>query len=308
MRGRIAITPRSMSENGHLDLRLLSEHGYELVFPSPGRQPNEAELLAHLPSCVGYLAGVEPVSRRVIEASPELRVISRNGVGVDNVDLDAAKERGVAVERALGANTRGVAELALTLALCGLRHVAWSDKSLAAGKWRRRKGREVLGRTVGIIGCGAIGRTLAELCLSLGMDTIGHDPFLNDPSALGPRFRQVSLDELLAACDVVSLHCPPGAKPLIDEAALASMREGAVLVNTARAELIDEAALFDALESGKVSAFATDVYTTEPPTLTALLRHQNTILTPHAGGFTDESVDRATRIAVENLLRRLDAP
>ena len=169
------------------------------------------------------------------------------------------------------------------------------------------QGREILGRTIGVVGCGAIGRTVAELCLSLGMNALGYDPYLNDIPELGPRFRAVPLEEVLATADIVSLHRSPRDKPLIDATAIGAMRDGVVLVNTARAELIDDDALLAALESGKISAFATDVYHTEPPTLTALLRHENTILSPHAGGFTDESVDRATRIGIDNLLRRLEA-
>jgi len=307
MKGRIAITPRSMSQEAHPDLAPLTGRGYELIFPSPGRQPSEAELFDQLPGCVGYLAGVEPVSRRVIEASASLRVISRNGVGIDNIDVAAAAERGIAIERALGANTRGVAELALTLMLCGVRHVAWSDKVLSAGEWRRRKGREIQGRTIGIVGCGAIGRALAELCLAIGMKAVGYDPFLDTNSPVNANLRMVSLQELFAVSDAISLHCPPADKALIDDTALAAMRPSVVIVNTARAELVDDAAMLDALDSGKVSAFATDVFHAEPPSMTQLLRHEHTILSPHAGGFTDESVERATRIAVGNLLRRLDA-
>jgi D-3-phosphoglycerate dehydrogenase len=308
MKGRIAVTPRSMSEAGHPSLARLSESGYEIVFPSPGRQPGEAELLEHLPGCVGYLAGVEPVSRRVLEASPTLRVISRNGVGVDNVDLEAAAAFGIAVELAAGANARGVAELALGLMLDGLRHVSWSDGVMRDGEWRRRKGREALGRTIGIVGFGAIGRTLAQFCLALGMRVVAYDPFVNATEALDGRVRMVDLADLLSAADVVSLHCPPSPVPLIDAAAIARMRHGTVLVNTARAELVDDDAVLAALEDGTLSAYATDVYRTEPPDASALLAHPHVILTPHIGGFTDESVERASAMAVENLLRRLEGP
>lgn len=304
-KGSIAVTPRSMSEAGHPALTRLTGLGYELVFPAPGRLPSEDELVAALPGCVGYLAGVEPVSRRVIEASPRLRVISRNGSGIDNIDLDAARARGICIEKALGANARGVAELALGLAFCAIRSIAWSDRHLAEGDWKRRKGRELLGKRLGIVGCGAIGRTLATLGASLGMEVLGHDPYVGT-AALDASMRRVSLDELLAASDVISLHCPPAPAPILGAAALARIKPGAVLVNTARAELIDEDAVVAALDSGRLAAYATDVYPTEPPEPSALLRHENTIRTPHAGGYTDESVDRATEIAVDNLLRRLE--
>lgn len=306
MSGRIAVTPRSISEHGHPALGLLIDRGYELVFPAPGRQPTEADLLRELPGCVGYLAGVEPITRSVLTASPLLKVISRNGVGVDAIDLQAATERGIAVEKAVGANTRGVAELGLALMLDGLRHVSWSSATLKSGQWRRRKGREFQGRTVGVVGCGAIGQLLASFCNSIGMNVIGHDPYLAARGGAQPAVPLVALEQLLSEADIISLHCPPTERPLIDAHAIERMRGDVILVNTARADLIDPDAVLAALESGRISAFATDVYDCEPPELTELLRHPNVILTPHAGGLTEESVDRATTIAVGNLLLRLE--
>ncbi|RBP18120.1 D-3-phosphoglycerate dehydrogenase [Roseiarcus fermentans] len=307
MAGRIAITPRSISEGGHPALTVLSQRGYDLVFPAPGRQPTEDDLLRTIPACVGYLAGVEPISRAVISASPMLRVISRNGTGTDSIDVVAARERGVAIERATGANARGVAELALALMLDGLRQVTWSSETLKSGRWSRRKGRECRGRTVGIVGCGAIGRTFASLCQALEMTVIGHDPHF-DGSGETLSFPLAPLDRLLAASDVVSLHCPATETPVLDAGAIARLRRGAMVVNTARAQLVDGAAMLSALESGQVFAFATDVFEQEPPEMSELLRHPSVILTPHAGGLTDESVERATMIAVDNLLRRLEDP
>lgn len=304
MKGRVAVTPRSLSESGHPALALLAARGYEMVFPAPGRLPTEEELIEALPGCVGYLAGVEPVTQRVLQASRDLKVISRNGVGVDNIDISAAEELGIRIEKAVGANARGVAELALGLTFCALRSISWSDRQMAAGLWKRRKGREVLGKTLGIVGCGAIGRTLGQMAIGLGMKVVGYDPFLRDAAAAG--FPLASLGEVLASADVVSLHCPPGDQPIISAATLSELKRGAVLVNTARAELVDESALLVALNNGQVAVYATDVYRSEPPDPSALLQHENVIRTPHAGGFTDESVDRATQVAVENLIRGLE--
>lgn len=302
MMTRIAVTPRSISGGGHPALEILTRQGFELVFPAPGRQPTEAELLATLPGCVGYLAGVEPVTRSVIEAATSLQVISRNGVGTDNIDMSAAAAHGIVVERALAANTRGVAELAFTLMLCGFRHLTWADHQLKAGHWERKKGSEALGRTLGIVGFGAIGQTVARLALALDMKVVAYDPFL---STKVDGVAQVSLNELIAVADAITFHAPPGDGPIINAAAIARMKSGVVLVNTARAELVDDLAVLEGLRSGRIGAFATDVFRTEPPVLNDLLAHENTILSPHAGGFTEESVDRATSIAVENLLRNL---
>ncbi|MEY4696289.1 MAG: hypothetical protein RIT14_717, partial [Pseudomonadota bacterium] len=254
----------------------------------------------------GWLAGVEPISPAVLAAAKGLRVISRNGTGVDNIDLAVAGEHGIKVERAMGANARGVAELAITLMLSAFRSVPWSDAHLRRGDWQRRIGIEAQGRTLAVIGCGAIGREVADLALGLGMWVVGYDPFPSNSFAR-PGFRFAPLEEALTSADAISLHCPPGAAPILDEAMIARLKRGVVVVNTARAELVDDAALLAALESGQIGGLATDVFRTEPPEPSALLAHPRVIQTPHAGGFTEESVDRATRVAVENLLKVLEA-
>lgn len=303
---KIAVTPRSLSGAGHPALSLLTDRGYEIVYPAPGKTPSEEELLSAVPHCVGWLAGVEPIGRKVLESADHLRVISRNGVGVDNIHLPTAQARGIQVERAVGANARGVAELAITLMLSAFRHVPWSDARLHSGDWARRRGIEAAGRTLGVVGCGAIGQTVANIALGLGMKVIGFDPY--PPKDFAPDgFRMGTLPEIFAEADAISLHRPPADAPLVDRAALAAMKPGVVIVNTARAELIDDDAALEALEAGTLAALATDVFRQEPPEPSSLLAHDRVILTPHAGGFTQESVDRATRAAVENLLKVLEA-
>ena len=307
MPGRIAVTPRSLSGSGHPVLARLVERGFEIVYPAPGKTPSEDDLLRAIPGCVGWLAGVEPISVRVLDAARDLRVISRNGTGVDNIDLKEAEARGIAVERATGANARGVAELAIGLLLAASRHIPWSHQHLSKGEWCRRIGQEVRGRTLAVIGCGAIGREVADMALGLGMDVIGYDPY-PDARFTRPGFRFAPLEEALMSADAVSFHCPPGERPILDRQTLDAIRRGVIVVNTARAELIDDAAMLAALDSGQVTTLATDVFHREPPETTALLAHERVILTPHAGGFTEESVDRATSVAVDNLLKNLVQP
>ena len=306
MKGKIAVTPRSLSRQGHPALAALTGAGYEVIFPTPGRQPAVDDLRQFLPGCVGYLAGVEPIPGEVLAACPQLKVISRNGVGVDNVDLAAAQRLSIAVEKAAGANARGVAELAITLMLAGLRAVPWSDQQIKAGGWARREGIEVRGRTLGVIGCGQIGKFVVEMALGLGMAARAYDLYPDATFRPAGDFQYVALPDLLAGADVISLHAPPAAQPLIDAAALARMQPGAYLINTARAGLIDEVAVLAALESGRLRGFATDVFPSEPPALTPLLQHARVIATPHAGGLTEESIERATTLAVSNLLKVLD--
>jgi D-3-phosphoglycerate dehydrogenase len=302
---RIAVTPRSLSQGGHPALAALEAAGYDLLFPAPGRQPTREEQLSFLPSCVGYLAGAEPISREVLAAAPGLKVISRNGVGVDAIDLSAAAEQGVAVETTAGANAQGVAELAVALMLAGLRHIPAQDATLKADRWERIEGREVAGRTLGVVGCGQIGRRVVRLGLGLGMSVRAFDELPDPQFAPDGDFSYTTLPDLLARSDAVTLHCPPGERPLIDKEAVAAMRAGCYLVNTARASLVDEDAILEALDEARLIGYATDVYHREPPAPNELLRHPRVITTPHVGGYTMESVERATRAAVENLLRVL---
>ncbi|WP_170386390.1 phosphoglycerate dehydrogenase [Ruegeria atlantica] len=305
MTSKIAITPRSLSGGGHPALSMLTDKGYELVFPAPGQTPSEDALLSSVPGCVGWLAGVEPIPALVLDQAEGLRVISRNGVGVNNIDLAAAERHGIAIERAAGTNARGVAELAIALMLAGFRHVPWSDAMLHQGRWKRRKGVEAEGRVLGIIGCGAIGQTVARIAIGLGMKVLGHDPY--PPKGFSPEgYRQASLDEVFEMSDAITLHCPPSENPLIDASVIARLKSGVLIINTARAELLDDEAVLAGLESEKVSCLATDVFREEPPEPSNLLSHDRVIMTPHAGGFTEESVTRATETAVYNLLKVLE--
>jgi len=303
---RILITPRSLTSGSHPALNCLAEAGFEVVTCASGRLPGPQELIDLLPGCVGWLAGVEPVPAAVIDAASELRVISRNGTGIDNLPLALLAQRGIRVLKAEGANASGVAELAVALALAGLRHIPFSDAGIKAGSWPRRQGCEIRGRTVGVIGCGAVGSEVARLAVALGAEVLGYD-VVRRPLAL-ERFRWSTLDEILDQASVISLHCPALADgaPLLDAAMLRRARSGLVLVNTARASLIDEAAVLAGLERGHLATYATDVFDTEPPCNLEFVRHPRVIATSHIGGFTAESVDRAAWTAVNNLLTALN--
>ncbi len=303
---RVLVTPRSLTASPHPAVGAIDAAGYGIVYSSPGVLPGEAELLRLVPGCIGWIVGVEPVSEAVIRAATALRSISRNGVGVDNLPVALLRERGIHVATAGGANASGVAELTLGLMLSALRHIPATDAGIKAGGWPRLRGRELGGRTVGIIGFGAIGRRVGELALAFGATVIAYDPMRGD-AVPGARFRWATVSELLTESDIVTLHCPPlpGGVPLIDGAALSHMRDGAILVNAARGLLIDEPAVCDALETGRLGGYAADAFAHEPPQSRALVGHPRVIATSHIGAFTDESVARATVGAVENLLAAL---
>jgi D-3-phosphoglycerate dehydrogenase len=307
MAKKILVTPRSLTRDGHPALARFGEAGYEVVLCTPGKMPDEDELLALVPGCAGWLAGVERISARVFEAAADLKVIGRNGVGVDKIDFAAAEAAGVTVHKAVGANSRGVAELAFGGILSLVRAIPSSDAAMKGGEWERRKGIELDGRTLGLVGCGRIGKTVAGFALAFGMKVLAHDPYPDGSFMPSADFAYADLDRVLADSDVVSLHCPPreDGKPLIDADAIAKMKRGVFIVNTARAELLDETAVLDSIGAGRIAGLATDVHREEPPVDRRLVESDRVIATPHVGGYTGESVTRAVEAAVEAILSEL---
>jgi len=302
---KILITPRSLTKSGHPALDKLSERGYELVFSTPGRQPSEDEIIGLLTGCVGYLAGVEKISSNVLESAKDLKVISRNGTGIDNIDLESAKRLNIRICSTQGANARGVAELAIGLMFSLVRSIPSQDEKMKEGVWERIRGIEVEDRVLGLIGCGQIGQHVALLALGLGMRVLAYDP---DPSfSPSEKFQYVSLDELLPQSDIISLHrpAPLSGKPFVTAEVIERMKKGVYLINTARASLLDENAVLEGLDSNHIAGLAIDVYEKEPPDDFRLVKHDHVIAAPHVGGFTKESVLRATSQAVDNLINNL---
>jgi phosphoglycerate dehydrogenase-like enzyme len=304
---KVLITPRSLTRDGHPSLDLLKDAGYEVVFATPGKQPDEAELIELLPGCVGYLAGVEKISVKALDAASALRVISRNGSGIDNIDLEAAKRHGITICRTEGANAKGVAELTIGLMFSLARFIPFHDASMKTRTWERRKGLELESRTLGLIGCGQIGMEAAVRALGLGMEVVAYRRHPDRSFAPSELFSWVQLDELLERSDVISLHRPanPDGTPVVTGELIGRMKKGVLLINTARASLIDERAVLEALEMGTIAGVATDVYAKEPPEDYTLIKHDRVIATPHLGGYTEESVDRATTEAVHNIIETL---
>jgi D-3-phosphoglycerate dehydrogenase / 2-oxoglutarate reductase len=306
MKQRILVTPRSATKSGHPSLAALEEAGFEVVFSRPSILPTEEDLLQYLPGCVGYLAGVERISASVLENAKELKAISRNGTGADAIDLIAAERLGIKVLRAQGANARGVAELAMALLLCISRSLTQSDRSIKAQRWERHQGVELEGRTLGLVGCGQIGRLVTGFALAFGMKIVAYDPFPTWKDAPNG-FRYVPFDELSEISDVISLHCPPGpqGRPILDRDTIGGLKRGVIVINTARAGLIDDGAMLEALDSAHVKGIGLDVFDNEPPNDWRLAQHPKAVCSPHIGGYTPESIDRAMYSAVQNLLDAL---
>ncbi len=305
-KGKILITPRSLSKNGHPGLTDLKTAGYEVLTPFPGRMPSEEQLEKVLPGCIGYLAGVEKVSAGLLEKCPDLRVISRNGVGIDNVDKKAAEKMGISLKITPGANSRGVAELTIGLMFSLIRSIPQTNNSIKSGNWDRLKGMEIQGKTLGVVGTGMIGQQVISMATGMGMKILAYDLYPNEYLGNRDDVKYCSMEELLSGSNIITLHCPAGDTPLIDEITIAQMKQGSYLINTARSGLVDAPALFSALESEKLAGYAVDAFDKEPPEPTPLLQHNKVITTAHIGGFTTESVDRAAFAAVKNLLDVLE--
>jgi phosphoglycerate dehydrogenase-like enzyme len=231
-------------------------------------------------------------------------VISRFGAGTSNVDISAAEARGIKVLNAPGANAQGVAELALALTLNCLRSITASSEALRDGRWERRQGREVAGLSVLVLGFGAIGQRYATAMVALGAKVTAIDPIAPaHPAVVVVR----DIADMIGAADVISLHCPPApdGSAFVDAALLSRARRGVIVVNTARAELVEDKALLAALDDGRVGSYAVDAFRIEPPAPTELLRHPRVTATPHIGAFTAESAERTLLASVDNLVRAL---
>jgi len=265
---------------------------------------DDTAFAAVLPEADAILHVLKPLRARDIEAAPRLKLIQKIGVGVNTIDLDTARKRGVAVCNMPGTNSQAVAELALMLMLAALRRVTYFDPLTRRGEgWRPEPGEfdragELAGRTVGLVGFGAIPQRLAPVLHALGADVIH--------TTATEREGAVPLEELLARSDVVSLHCPatPDTIGMISREAIARMKSGAVLVNTARGELVDETALYDALRSGHLRAAGLDVFQREPASQdNPLFALPNVVVTPHVGWLTPETLSRSIAIGFENCRR-----
>ena len=291
---RVLVTPTTFGKEDPSLRSTLEKTVREVVYNPVARPLRSPELLTLVKDADGYIAGLDHIDSSVIEAAGRLQVIARYGVGIDQVDVQAATRRGIVVTNTPGANSVAVAELAIALMLALGRRICRADQATRCGEWPRYSGVGLRGKTVGLVGFGAIGREVASRLQSFGCRILVSDPCVT--CELGERHgvQVVPLEDLLAASDFVSLHASlnPSTSGMVDHAFLRKMKHGAFVVNTARGELIDEEALRSALEGGHLRGAALDCFTKEPPGPDhPLLRLPQVIVTPHTGSHTDEATN-----------------
>jgi D-3-phosphoglycerate dehydrogenase len=300
----VAISTSSFGRHDRSPLELLEDRDWNVRLNPHGRRLTAEEVGLLLDGATALIAGTEPLTRDVLTAAPNLRVISRCGVGLDNVDLGAAADLGIEVTATRFAHVDAVAELTLGGLLCLLRHVARADRSVRDGGWAKAMGGLLRGKTVGLVGLGRTGRAFARLLAPFDVRLLATDPMADTEAARGLGVELLSLDALLARADVVSLHLPysPEVHHLLDADALARMKEGSYLVNCARGGLVDEAALAASLDSGHLAGAYLDVFEREPYD-GPLAASTRTLLTTHLGSYALESRVAMELEAVGNLLR-----
>jgi len=283
----------------------IEKRGFEFILNPFSRKLTETEVTdliqQHQP--VGIIAGVEPLTKQVIELSKGLKVISRCGIGMDSVDLKAAKEKNISVVNTPDAPTISVAELTLGLILSLLRKIHVSDAGIRRNQWVRPTGNLLNNKTVGIIGCGRIGSHLSILLKAFGCKILGYDPFM----VKKPGIRVIELDDVLSNSNIVSLHIPYNDENyhFINANRIEKIKKGGILVNAARGGLIDENALYDAIISGHLGGAALDCYEKEPY-IGKLKNLENVLLTAHIGSYAKEGRVMMERQAVENLFHEFD--
>ena len=273
---------------------------------SPEKRPLTApELTSLVKGIDGWIAGLDEINASVIAAADRLKVIARYGVGFDRVDVAAATKRGIVVTHTPGANSAAVAELTIGLMLALARRICQANQAVRSGQWPRNSGVGLAGKTMGLVGFGSIGREVARRLSAFGCRVLVADPYVSPEVVSGCGVSLMSLDELLPVSDFVCLHmaATPLTAGMVNDSFLRKMKPGAFLVNTARGELIDEAALGHAIESGRLRGVALDCFCKEPPGIDhSLLRLPQVIVSPHTGAHTDEALNAMGRMALDACL------
>lgn len=309
MAKKIVITPRGFAKCGLQNAEKIRNAGFDLFYNDSGLAYSKEEFYEITKDADGIVIGVESVDAAYLEAHPKVRAVVKFGVGTDNIDLEYCREHGIFVGRTVGSNARSVAETAISFIIADSKNLYESISDTRNHGWSKLTGYEIMDKTVGIVGFGAIGKQVARMAWGLGMRVLAYDAFGIDKEVADSLHAEiVGLDELIERSDFLSLHVPltPDTANMISAAELSRMKKNAVLINTARGGIVNEADLYEALKGGTIKAAYFDVFSSEPPRADEpLITLPNFYLTPHVASRSAEAerntADMASKIVVEAL-------
>lgn len=301
---KVLITSRSFGKIGDSAQKIMTDAGIEIVNKSVGFDQKEFEAI--IPEFDALIIGAHDFSEGDMERCPNLKIICKHGVGLDNIHLEKAKELGIAVCNAPGTNSNAVADLAFGLMLSVARRISHSDQLVRQGVWKSHIGEDVCGKTVGLLGFGTIAKNVARRARGFDMQVLAYDPYVKEvPEEFAGFVKLCSLDEVICGCDILSVHMPLTAetKYIISYDAISKMKKGAYIINTARGGIVDEKALYDALVSGHLNGAAMDVVESEPMAADhPLLSLDNVVVTPHIGMYSKEAINAVSEICARNVV------
>lgn len=307
MTEKILATPRSYGKNMPELFEQLEAAGYEVVRNSTGGILEKEQMKALIADCSGIIVGVDPLDAEVLSCAPRLRAIAKYGVGVDNIDLDYCKAHGIKVSRTVGANSEAVADYAMTLIMAVARKAVMIDRKCRGRDWSKISTRDVSGATLGLFGLGAIGKHVAKRAQGFGMKVLAFDPYWPEEYARENNIIRADAETIFREADFISLHLPlmESTRNFVGEKEIAMMKRDAVIINTARGGLIDEAALLKALKEGRIYGAGIDAFAQEPPEDPAWFELDNVVIGSHCAASTTGATRNMGRMATQNILRDL---
>ena len=307
MKEKILTTPRSYGKNMPQLFEQLENAGYEVVRNTTGGILEKEQMKELIADCAGIIVGVDPLDAEVLACAPKLRAIAKYGVGVDNIDLTYCKAHGVKVSRTVGANSEAVADYAMTLMMAVARKAVMIDRRCRKLDWGKISTRDVSHATLGLFGLGAIGKHVAKRAQGFGMKVLAYDPYWPEEYATENNIERADAETIFRTADFISLHLPlmDSTRNFVGEKEIAMMKKDAILINTARGGLIDEAALLKALKEERIYGAGIDAFAHEPPEDPAWFELDNVVLGSHCAASTRGATENMGTMATENLIRDL---
>ena len=305
---KILITPRSFASFSDKSLKMFTERGYEIKRNNTGRPYEKEEMLKLIRDIDGIIIGIDELSAEIIEEADALKVISKYGIGLDNIDINMATNKKIIVTSTPTANVDAVADLAFGLILSLARRIPEADKKTKSGKWEKIIGKSVWEKTLGVIGLGKISRQVVKRAIGFEMNILAFDIVKDKKFVQKYGIKYVNLEKLLRKSDYITIHIPlnDATRGMISYEELEKMKKNAFLINTSRGGIVDEEALYDALRNNKLRGAALDVYNNEPLRESPLKELDNVIMTPHIGAYTEEAIENMSIQAAQNLIDVLE--